>query len=310
VLDRLERGNDSNQVFALPADLEIGDDVEDPQGGEMTSALEINTTPERPDTHLERLRRAELELVLGWFAPGQHVLELGAGSGYQASVLASRGCNVTALDIATRPRKDAPYYPVRDYDGRTIPVPDASVDVVFSSHVLEHVDPIEPLLAETHRVMRSDAVAVHILPSSTWRIWTSLAHFPFIAKTLLFGRGRDSLVNVANIRDATDRHGVVRAITKSVVHPFVAHGSRGNAAAEVRRFRKSEWIVEFARNGFEVIDASPTKLFYTGYGVFPSMSLARRRSLASFFGSGSRAFVLRKLIGASREDSASFAVSS
>jgi SAM-dependent methyltransferase len=295
VLERPERGDDSKQVLAFPAYLEVGDDMKDPQSSQMTSALEVSTRPERRLTHLERLRRAELEQVIGWFAPGQHVVELGAGSGYQASLLARRGCNVTALDISTRPHESASHYPVRDYDGHRIPLPDASVDVIFSSHVLEHVDEIETLFAEMQRVMKHDAIAVHILPSATWRIWTSLAHFPFIAKTLGFGSGGDSLVNVTNIRDATNRHGVVRAIRKSLVHPFVAHGSGGNAAAEVQSFRESEWIDQFSRNGFEIIDASPTKVFYTGYGLLPTMALARRRALASLLGSASHAFVLRKL---------------
>ena len=117
------------------------------------------------------------------------------------------------------------------------------------------------------------------LPSATWRIWTSLGHFPFIAKTFLFGSGRESLVNVSSIRAATDRHGLVGAIKEAISHPLVAHGGRGTAANEIGEFRRSRWIAEFSQNGFEVLDASPLKVFYTGYGLIPKMRVTRRRIL-------------------------------
>ena len=243
------------------------------------------------------MRRTELELVAEWLEPGKHVLELGAGSGYQASLLAARGCNVTALDVPDRTRHARAYYPVQDYDGCTIPLPDESVAVVFSSHVLEHVDPLAPLLAETLRVMKPTGVAVHIVPSATWRIWTSLAHYPFVLKTLLFGRAADSLVNVASTQDAIDRHGVLRAIYKTAVHPLAPHGSNSNAVVEVRAFSKARWMTVFASNGFAVVSVVPSKLFYTGYGVLSGASLGQRRRLSGLLGSASRAFVLRKASG-------------
>src|SRR5919197_1277373 len=146
-----------------------------------------------PSTHHERLRHAELGLVQNWFEPTAHVLDLGAGAGYQASLISEMGCDVTAVDVAVRGRT---YYPVREYDGKRIPLPDESVDVVFSSHVLEHVESLMPLLSETKRVMRPLGLAIHILPTPAWRLWTSLAHYPYVLKTLLLRQPADSLVNV------------------------------------------------------------------------------------------------------------------
>jgi hypothetical protein len=155
-------------------------------------------------------------------------------------------------------------------------------------------DALPPLFAEVRRVMTRHALAIHILPSSTWRIWTSLAHYPFVLKSLVFGTPRDSLVNVASARDATDRFGVLHAISKTIAHPLVAHASRRHAPAEVWAFGKKRWVLEFVRNGFELVSASPTHLFYTGYGVLPRLSLARRHTVSSLLGSASHAFVLRK----------------
>jgi ubiquinone/menaquinone biosynthesis C-methylase UbiE len=245
-------------------------------------------------TQLERLRRAELESVSGWFEPGDRVLELGAGSGYQASLLAARGCEVTALDLPDRPHQLETHYPVQEYDGRTIPVPDESVDVVFSSHVLEHVYPLAALLEDTRRVMKPGGLAVHVLPTSTWRIWTSLAHYPFVLKMLLAGPAADSLVDMTSTGDAIRRHGALTATYKTLVHPFVAHGSHRNAIAEVRAFGKTRWRTLFARSGFAVVRALPTGLFYTGYGVLGGVSIEQRHRMSWLLGSSSCAFVLQK----------------
>ena len=243
-------------------------------------------------TQLERLRRAELEFVAECFTRGDRVLELGAGSGYQASLLATWGCEVTALDLPGRPRHDRTYYPVRDYDGRTIPMPDGSVDVVFSSHVLEHVDALAPLLEESRRVMKATGLAVHVLPTSTWRLWTSLGHYPFVLKTLIVGPA-DSLVNVGSTKDVIRRHGALRAGYKTLIHPFAAHGSNRDAIAELLAFREERWRRVFTRSGFTIVSALPTGLFYTGYGILSGVSLEHRRRISSFLGSSSRAFVLR-----------------
>jgi SAM-dependent methyltransferase len=243
---------------------------------------------------LERVRHAELEAVAAWFESGQRVLELGAGSGYQASLLEARGCDVTALEVSRHYREGRSHFPVQEYDGKTIPLPDSSVDRIFTSHVLEHVDPLSPFLEETRRVMKRDAAAIHIVPSATWRIWTSLAHYPFVAKALIARDSADSLVNVRSARDAVHRHGVARGIIKAIMHPLAPHGSHRSAAAEVEAFSRRRWAGVFSQNGFAVVDAQSSHIFYTGYGLLTKMPLARRRRMADLLGSSSHAFVVRK----------------
>ena len=121
------------------------------------------------DDLLEKLRRAEIESVREWFRPGTRVLEIGGGSGWQASLIASWGCEVVSIDVADRPAPPVQYFPVQTYDGEHIPFPDDSFDLVVSSNVLEHVRALVPLLAETRRVLRPGGQAVHILPSSSRR---------------------------------------------------------------------------------------------------------------------------------------------
>ena len=104
--------------------------------------------------HLDAIRVAEIDRVASFFPSSGHVLEIGAGTGKQALELQRRGFHVTAIEIPTSNYGTDRVYPIIDYDGATIPLPDASVDVVFSSNVLEHVpDPIG-LIEEMIRVTR------------------------------------------------------------------------------------------------------------------------------------------------------------
>mgnify|MGYP006160804777 CR=1 FL=1 len=137
--------------------------------------------------HVERAGRgAPFVLVHGYLG----------GSAQWAAELEAFGAHldVIAVDLPSSAYARERVFEVQDYDGHTLPVPTRQVDVLFSSNVLEHVPVLAPLLAETRRVLATDGVAIHILPTSAWRTWTTLTHFPWVIKralqTMLGRRGR------------------------------------------------------------------------------------------------------------------------
>ena len=87
--------------------------------------------------HLDALRAAEIDKVVPFVPLGARMLEVWAGTGKQSLELRRRGFDVTAIEIADSSYAAHRVFPIIDYDGITIPLPDASVDVVFSSNVLE-----------------------------------------------------------------------------------------------------------------------------------------------------------------------------
>ena len=89
--------------------------------------------------HLNTLRKAELEKIATFFHAPAHILEIGAGTGEQALELEKRGFEITAIEITDSNYRHNRLFPIIEYDGRHIPLPNASVDIVFSSNVLEHV---------------------------------------------------------------------------------------------------------------------------------------------------------------------------
>jgi SAM-dependent methyltransferase len=272
---------------------------------------------ERPIGHLEKLRSAELQSASAWLRPGLSVLELGAGSGYQAGLISALGCKVFAIDLAGRPQLGPPYFPVHEYDGVRIPAEDNSYDVVFSANVLEHVPrratgapdghdsrrragsnggrgTLATLLAETLRVLRPTGVAVHIVPSASWRLWTSATLFISAARWGLGQARADPRVvyPAPSIRDLGSGS-IATKVGRIVKFPLTPHGEMGSSFAELYFYRRARWVRCFEANNFEVTHAAGTGVFYTGFCVAPGLPMDRRMRMSQLLGSSSHIFVLR-----------------
>ena len=91
--------------------------------------------------YLENIR--ELDFVLkkyrNIFLQSSSILEIGAGSGWQARELASRGYDVQAIDIAASTYSAENVFPIQQYNGEHLPFADASFDIIFSSNVLDRL---------------------------------------------------------------------------------------------------------------------------------------------------------------------------
>ncbi len=242
--------------------------------------------------HLESLRGAEIDLVKHWFRPGMHVLEIGGGNGFQAGILSSWGCEVRSIDLHESVSAQTQHFPVQVYDGRHIPFPDHSFDAVFSSNVLEHISHLPVILDEIKRVVKTDGVIVHVLPSSAWRFWTSVSHYGHILKRafgLLLPVQTDS--SAPALQTLAKGRGW-KALLKRAMFDG-PHGEYPNALYELYAFSQTRWLRVFREHGFQMIRCSSSGLFYTGYVIFPRLSLATRRVLSHFLGSSSRIYVMR-----------------
>lgn len=266
------------------------------------------------ETLLERIRRTELEPLRKYFASGSRVLELGGGSGFQASILSSWGCDVHSIDVAARPdplsqRYGRQYFPVATYDGHNIPFADSSFDVVYSSHMLYHAADLDLMLAEISRVLRPGGTAVHVLPSASWRFWTTLAHYPNLvrklltrprrppdAKKVLLKASPASVPKVAPhalqaLPSPQQKSPFGRACSLLTVRPL---GSSSDVFVEWSSFRKRRWSAAFLAAGFRDVDVLRGPLFYTGHLMTPGLPFEMRSILAVALGPGSFAWTMRR----------------
>lgn len=249
---------------------------------------------------LTRVRRHELESVQSLFAPGSIVLEIGGGNGFQASIVAGWGCTVHSFDLAGRPPAAHSYHAVADYDGVHLPLADESIDVAFSSNVLEHVRELPALLAETRRVLKPGGIGVHILPTPTWRFWSIVAHYPFLVFTALHMRTGFVDWSDRQARKARTSERGVAYLIKRIMWAG-PHGEFPNALVELSTFRAAHWTQALGSAGFDVERVTPTGIYYSGYGLFPELATQTRRRMAGLLGSSTQTIVVRKPVTRGRD---------
>lgn len=188
------------------------------------------------------------------------ILEIGAGTGWQSKALETRGYNVYGIDLTISNYSDKRVWSVTDYDGKNIPYEDSSFDIIFSSNVLEHIPHIYEFQTEILRVLKPDGFVVHVLPSSSWRLWTNITY----------------LMKCWIIPETHDEHAK-------------------NSLMEISNFSSRWWKRLFLETGWTVVTNSSNGLFYTGYSIMDSrLSINTRRQLSRFLGSSCNIFVLKK----------------
>jgi SAM-dependent methyltransferase len=271
---------------------------------------------------LHAIRRHEIALVERHLEPGARILEIGGGTGFQAKLLAERDFDVSSIDVPQSNYAGERVFPVIDYDGETIPFPDGSFDVVFSSNVLEHIRDLERLHAEVRRVLKPGGYCLHAMPTGVWSFWTIVTHYLMAAQRLrkelraggtpggsLAGKPEGPAAAGEAMQRAKRTLAVVLRRAVSLVRrvPTIVsmlrpprHGEFGNAFTEIVTFSRPWWVSHFRRNGFAVLSAEPMGLFYTGYMLMAARwPLSARERCARWLGS---ACVLYRLQPTSRQD--------
>jgi len=238
--------------------------------------------------YLNLLRHMEIEELVPVLPPGCRILEFGSGTGQQARYLAEHGFDVVAIDLPTSNYARNRIFPIQEYDGSTIPLPDRSVDVIFSSNVLEHVENLAEISTEFRRILKPGGFAVHVLPTSAWRFWSfatgaaeSLKAVVELPRQLLKPRADEGRITVLK------REG--RRIGSGFIPR--GHGTSAEGISELWTFSRSAWRRRFGRCGFKVVEDRSIGLFYTGTMLLgDDLSFERRRLLSRIFGSSTRAY--------------------
>ncbi|WP_321348568.1 class I SAM-dependent methyltransferase [Halopseudomonas oceani] len=260
----------------------------------------MNRSPLPRQAHLDfldKVRVFELHKAMKFFPSvglGEKVyqiMELGSGTGKQAKILSDAGYEVVALDVDSSSYRSVRCFDVVEYDGKSIPLPSLSQDVVFSSNVLEHVVDLDDVLSETCRVLRDGGVCVHLIPTPSCRFWTLFAHYLWFARRILqrviLSKGN------ANALDFPRAPTTFKSLIWTLFPP--KHGERGNTISEMYYYSTRFWVGKFESSGFEVDVLESNDLFYTMANSLGSyLSISSRQFLSRLFGSACRVYVLKK----------------
>jgi 2-polyprenyl-6-hydroxyphenyl methylase/3-demethylubiquinone-9 3-methyltransferase len=107
---------------------------------------------------------------------GKRTLDVGCGGGFLAEEFAKLGCTVTGIDPSAPSIAQAEAHATEAgltitywvAPGEAIPYADATFDIVYCCDVLEHVDDLDRVIAETARVLKPGGVSLFDTINRTW----------------------------------------------------------------------------------------------------------------------------------------------
>jgi SAM-dependent methyltransferase len=238
--------------------------------------------------HLHSIRAAELDVLLRLERArlaDLDILEIGSGSGLQLQTLRRIARTAIGVDVPCSNYKPAASAGFVLYDGSNLPFADAAFDLIYSSNTMEHVRNEERLHAEMQRTLRPTGIAIHVVPSSSWRLWSMVTYYSEAAQAV---RRRFRNSACAGQAQETAVQSGAGNLAMVVLDRLVAprHGEHGNRFDEWLYFRRPAWRRRFEAHGWKVEKIVPVGLFYTGSALMgPRLSLSRRKSLSRWLGS-------------------------
>ena len=204
-----------------------------------------------------------------------NILEIGGGDGMKSMLLDKLGHNVVCVDIA--PWQDQ-FFPIIKIKNNELPFESNSFDVILSSQVIPCVEEKKLLFNEINRVLNSDGIILHEVPSCWWSLFTNFLHYlqipKFILKSILKNKSKNNLNSDKKISNHNNSPtSKLLTLKKLFAHPV---GNNPSFIHELFYFQKSSWKSFFIKNNYEVLEIKNNGLFFTGYGIFKKKFLYLR----------------------------------
>lgn len=190
------------------------------------------------------------------------VLELGCGIGYQSAFLASMAEEVIATDLPEENTEaHAPGMKVAEdlhkalkisnvklipCSAEELPFPDKSFDMVFSSHVLEHVPDQEKALKEISRVLKDNGLHFCVVPTRAEKVYAFFNFYLYLLQRV-FARVLNGKRNQkdSSAPDSSGNPKVPTAAAPSALRDFPfppPHGAYPHYLKELKLWRPSAWM--------------------------------------------------------------------
>lgn len=245
---------------------------------------------------LHKIRQHELKMIIEALnnrGKNIKILEIGSGTGHQAKKLKDLGYEVEAIDLESSSYKENRIFAITNYDGKHIPFQDSYFDLIFSSNVLEHIPHLDEFQFEMQRVLKNDGIAIHIVPSTAWRFWTSITHYAYILSRI-YARLFSKSLSSNNIETVPTNNN--RALKDRILNLMIAtrHGEKGNRITELYYFSKYYWDKIFQKN-WTIARYDKNHLYYSGYMLCKNIiPFDLRIKLSKIIGSSCHFYILKK----------------
>ena len=219
------------------------------------------------------------------------ILEIGSGDGYIIDKLSKEyenfdfvGLEVETSSYENKSRK------VFQYDGKNLDFLKKDFDVIFSFHVIEHINDLDHHSAQIKKLLKPNGLWINVVPSNTWRIFTTINYYPAIFFNLL-----DLFNKYKKIKK-----GKKSKFSKNIFNYLIPqrHGENGNFITEFYYFSISYWSRRFRElcnfNNMILIHVSHIPYFYYSRDFFRNLLNDKIRfKLSKLFGGSSIILISR-----------------
>lgn len=210
-----------------------------------------------------------------------NILELGCGAGYQSSFLAQIAGKVIATDLldenmdthtpgmvkAENLNKNLHIYNVEfvGCSAESLPFPDQYFDLVYSSHVLEHVPDQNKALKEIFRVLKPNGLNICVVPTSFEKLYSFLNYYLYLLKRsfIHFANylSKEKIINGAKSKSENNFIFKKSVASQFKYFPFPPpHGHYPHFLMEFISWTPKKWRkrIEYAAN-FKLVQQSTTQ---------------------------------------------------
>jgi SAM-dependent methyltransferase len=244
-------------------------------------------------SHRKKKREIEMNLILNclkgyFYDKDKKVLEFGCGDGFQISFLKQISNNVKAIDIELDVNLIKRYpNTILQSSINDTSFEDDQFDLIFSNHVIEHLEDLHGATKEMLRIGSEDCLYVFSVPTSLWLLLSVPAQYYRKLKYIF------SMFNKKNV-NGTDKLDIYSSSTRNssfwnIIFPK-GHGVYTGFFECYNAFRIKSWNKLFNMFGFNVVDTRPLLLYSASeFPVVPTTQIFTKLGVCS-----SVLFILKK----------------
>ena len=245
--------------------------------------------------HREKKRKIEMAIILdylyGYFTnKNKNILEFGCGDGFQIEFLKKISNNVIAIDRKIDPDlKNKNFGTVLETSINDTSFNDKQFDLIFSNHVIEHLEDLEGATQEMMRIGSDDCIYAFSVPTNIWLALSLPAQYYRKIK-YMFGLLCKSTSETPKKENNQFNQEIKKSSFLQRIMPQ-GHGVYTDFFGCYNSFRIKNWEKLFKQLKFNVVQTKPLLLYSASeFPVIPTTRLFTKFGICS-----SVLFILKKI---------------